>query len=161
MPLFRKKPVVIEAMQFTEESTSELDTWLSNLTPRVAFGFQGDIQGRTTAVIISTLEGQMRGDVGDWIIRGVRGEVYPCKSDIFAATYEPVEITAHVDAQRDLIRRLTEAVEAREWSDMRAVGSTVYWACRDCGKGQWEGHGPKCPKPALLAEARAAVEVQP
>lgn len=42
---------------------------------------------------IATLEGVMRAEVGDWIIRGVKGELYPCKPDIFAATYEPV--TAH------------------------------------------------------------------
>ena len=41
-------------------------------------------------LLISTLEGQMRADVGDWVIRGVKGEFYPCKPDIFAATYEPV-----------------------------------------------------------------------
>jgi hypothetical protein len=42
-------------------------------------------------LIISTLEGDLRASPGDWIIRGVKGEFYPCKPDIFAATYEPVE----------------------------------------------------------------------
>jgi hypothetical protein len=43
------------------------------------------------AVVIDTLEGSMRGDLGDYIIRGVQGEFYPCKPDIFVATYEPAE----------------------------------------------------------------------
>ena len=46
---------------------------------------------RQRCVFIATREGIMRGDLGDWIIRGVKGELYPCKPDIFAATYEPVE----------------------------------------------------------------------
>jgi response regulator of citrate/malate metabolism len=58
---FRKKPVVIQAIQITE--TSEVDT----------------------------LEGTMRGSVGDFLIRGVKGELYFCKPDIFKSTYEPVE----------------------------------------------------------------------
>jgi len=58
---FRKKPVVIQAIRMN------------------------------VAVDIPTLEGTMRCDPGDWIIRGVKGEVYPCKPDIFEATYEEVE----------------------------------------------------------------------
>ncbi len=41
--------------------------------------------------VIETLEGTMRAEIGDWIIRGVKGELYPCKPDIFTATYEPVD----------------------------------------------------------------------
>jgi hypothetical protein len=61
MPKFRKKPVVIEAVRLTEQ------------------------------VEIKTLEGTMVGEPGDWLITGVKGEQYPCKPDIFEATYEPVE----------------------------------------------------------------------
>jgi hypothetical protein len=46
-------------------------------------------------MLIETLEGVMRAEVGDWIIRGVKGEFYPCKPDIFAATYEPVDESEH------------------------------------------------------------------
>ena len=83
MPKFRKRPVVIEAVQFVKPYSAAttfcptLETiWDVN---RVAFG------------VIPTLEGDMRADIGDWIIRGVRGECYPCKPDIFAATYEPAD----------------------------------------------------------------------
>jgi hypothetical protein len=48
--------------------------------------------GKEGGVSIKTLEGTMRGNVGDWIIQGVTGELYPCKPDIFAATYEPVTV---------------------------------------------------------------------
>jgi hypothetical protein len=77
---FRKKPVVIEAVQWTADNYDEV----------------GDFMGisSTCAVddcfIIPTLEGEMRASPGDWIIKGVQGEFYPCKPDIFAATYEAV-----------------------------------------------------------------------
>ena len=72
---FRKKPVVIEATQ-----------WFKNGDhPAV---FIGCLSGRPK---IDTLEGPMFVTPGDWIITGIKGERYPCKPDIFAATYEPVE----------------------------------------------------------------------
>ena len=49
------------------------------------------IQGCEGFVYVSTLEGTMRADVGDWIIKGVKGELYPCKPDIFQQTYDPVD----------------------------------------------------------------------
>lgn len=80
---FRKKPVVIEAMQFTEETKNQVFNWVS-CTREVAW----DALGKP-AMLIATLEGDMMAMQGDWIIKGVQGEFYPCKPDIFAATYEP------------------------------------------------------------------------
>ncbi len=80
MPLFRKKPVVIEAIKWTGENVDEVQAFLHN-------GHDW-IKGRY--VEIGTLEGLMVASVGDWIIKGVKGEFYPCKPDIFAQTYEPV-----------------------------------------------------------------------
>lgn len=80
---FRKKPVEIEAIQFTGSNIT--DIW-------DAFGAD-DIYGPTeddSCAYILTLEGKMRCAVGDWIIRGVQGEFYPCKPDIFEQTYEAV-----------------------------------------------------------------------
>jgi len=88
---FRKKPVVIEAVQFTNNA-SALDILKWAGTPPV----RADINpasGVAQAILIDTLEGTMRAVYRDWIIRGVKGEFYPCKPDIFAATYEPVEGT--------------------------------------------------------------------
>lgn len=84
---FRKKPVVIEAMLHdgTIETARSICEWAKLSQTKVLMA-QGD---RT--LVIPTLEGQMRADPGDWIIRGVKGEYYPCKPDIFEATYEPVE----------------------------------------------------------------------
>ena len=79
---FRKKPVVIEAIQYDGSTKSALDilAWI------------GRAGGQKLNVLsIETLEGTMEARVGDWIIKGIKGEFYPCKPDIFAATYEPVE----------------------------------------------------------------------
>ncbi len=84
MPLFRKKPVVIEAVQFDGTSTGH-DTI-------EAFVGQELGSSRTSeqrCVIIPTLEGDHLASPGDWIIKGIAGEFYPCKPSIFAATYEP------------------------------------------------------------------------
>lgn len=88
---FRKKPVVIEAVQFKgSENMPEIDAFLNAGTPAGAPAKHG-FQAWPERVVIHTLEGIMYGNVGDWIIRGVKGEFYPCKPDIFEATYEPVE----------------------------------------------------------------------
>lgn len=81
---FRKKPVVIEA--YCHDLQHEIPDWLLDANKANAVVFQSD-----NTIAIPTLEGVMRGDVGDWIIKGVKGELYPCKPDIFAATYEPAE----------------------------------------------------------------------
>jgi hypothetical protein len=77
---FRKKPVVIQAMRLTEGTEWEA---LREFCPTV-------VSQSGHRAMIPTLEGQMVADVGDWIIRGVKGEFYPCKPDIFEATYEEV-----------------------------------------------------------------------
>lgn len=79
MPKFRKKPVVIEAEQFIG----------SPLPAGCRYGAGESFD--FSACYVDTLEGVMRADLGDWIITGVKGEKYPCKPDIFAATYEPVQ----------------------------------------------------------------------
>jgi hypothetical protein len=95
MAKFRKKPVVIEAIQWSgrEQQIPEImDLFGADGIPRApddphvhpGLGFT-PADGR---LMIPTLEGTMTAQPADWIIRGVRGEVYPCKPDIFAATYE-------------------------------------------------------------------------
>lgn len=90
MPLFRKKPVVIEARQFRdpEESRATADEVLA-IAIWCGGQFTHDAIG--PCILIDTLEGQMRADPGDWIICGVKGEFYPCKDEIFQATYEASE----------------------------------------------------------------------
>lgn len=92
MKKFRKKPVVVEAVQLTKEYIEE------KLKSRNYLEFFKTLDGKILAVyykptyvIVETLEGDMRAEIGDWLIRGVNGEIYTCKSDIFQKTYEPVE----------------------------------------------------------------------
>lgn len=79
MAKYRKKPVVVDAWLFDTEKLFGMPDWIN------ADGLAGE------SLYIDTLEGVMEAQPGDWIIRGVKGEVYPCKPDIFAATYEPAD----------------------------------------------------------------------
>ena len=80
MPKYRKKPVVIEAFQ-----------WHIDIVPKWWKDYKGiGIDVATGSAFIPTLEGKMEARVGDFIIQGVNGEVYPCKPDIFEKTYELV-----------------------------------------------------------------------
>jgi hypothetical protein len=78
---FRKKPVVIEAFEWKTGYVAP--AWFDEARNLGIVG--ADKEG---GCFIKTLEGLMRARPGDWIIRGVKGEIYPCKPDIFAATYE-------------------------------------------------------------------------
>lgn len=81
---FRKKPVEIEAMLYTGDNWVEIAKWLRESDVRIG-------REHTGKASIPTLEGTMYASPGDWIIRGVQGEFYPCKPDIFAETYEAVQ----------------------------------------------------------------------
>lgn len=83
---YRKKPVVIEALQLIDDlrSHTQVANWIN------ANGGNAEVPFAEPCVYIVTLEGRMRADIGDYVIRGVQGEFYPCKSDIFEATYERV-----------------------------------------------------------------------
>jgi hypothetical protein len=88
---FRKKPVVIQAVHFTQDLALHC---LNTRTGPFGLTVSGDWHPERGVVwrawvSIETLEGIMRAEVGDWIIRGVKGELYPCKPDIFEATYDP------------------------------------------------------------------------
>jgi hypothetical protein len=99
MAKYRKKPVVVEAIKLG------WDTWneICDFVPEDAFGggvYLDDVtlkelpEGKTSNAIglkINTLEGVMLAQQGDYIIKGVKGEFYPCKPDIFEQTYEPVD----------------------------------------------------------------------
>jgi hypothetical protein len=93
MSKFRKKPVVIEAFQFTGWTGffNYAPKWAHELTgPGTAILLENaPLAPRPdVAVEIKTREGVMRADIGDWIIKGIEGELYPCKPGIFAETYE-------------------------------------------------------------------------
>lgn len=84
---YRKKPVVIEAVQWTGDNIADVSSLAMDSKNEIdVVGMQGGSLG----INISTLEGEMTASIGDFIIKGVNGELYPCKADIFAKTYEPV-----------------------------------------------------------------------
>lgn len=87
---FRKKPVVVEAIQFTDlDSYMAIVEWYKTINTST-FSAEEAFSFRTPIMLVTTLEGTMAANPGDWIIRGVKGEFYPCKPDIFEATYEEV-----------------------------------------------------------------------
>jgi hypothetical protein len=86
---YRKRPVVVEAMRYDgTEPSLELRRWLPERIWAFSTGPYVNAPG-TMEFRIHTLEGWMTANPGDWIIKGVEGEFYPCKPDIFEATYEP------------------------------------------------------------------------
>lgn len=74
---YRKKPVIIEAIQWNGKNLTEIDNFVG-----------GSISIKGTSLVIHTLEGDMEASINDYIIKGVNGEFYPCKPDIFDKTYE-------------------------------------------------------------------------
>ena len=88
MPKYRKKPVVIEAIQFNDDAKTlqSLSEFIDNQDLVVDYSNKDNPK-----IKIETLEGVMEASVGDYIIKGVNGELYPCKPDIFEKTYEKVD----------------------------------------------------------------------
>ena len=73
---YKKKPIPLEVMQFTGDNLAEVLKFIA---------------GDQKTITIPTIEGMMTAQKGDYIIKGIRGECYPCKEDIFLETYEPAE----------------------------------------------------------------------
>ncbi|WP_019419040.1 hypothetical protein [Paenibacillus sp. OSY-SE] len=82
MSKYRKKPVVIEAIQFNKGVTPDMIREALGCNP---------VTPEMPRFYIDTLEGRMEVTLGDWIIKGINGEFYPCKPDIFEKTYEPID----------------------------------------------------------------------
>ena len=116
MPMFRKRPVTVEARQFAG-ATSDVHGVYQWIESHTAGSFEplavldGDVPAPKSGVsidpatgelLIATLEGVMRASIGDWIIRGVAGEFYPCRGDIFEATYEGVADDGRVDSMPEV-----------------------------------------------------------
>ena len=94
MAFFKKKPVTIEALQyptdpFDNAGAISVYEWVRRNSLGKTSAYIDPMSGD---LMIHTLEGDMRVSSGDWIIRGVQGEFYPCKPDIFKATYEEVSV---------------------------------------------------------------------
>ena len=90
---YKKKPVIIEAMKYTEDNYEEAIAFVGKENCNVIFNRRSMNPNKKEAIVtffINTLEGNMLVSNGDYIIKGVNGEFYPCKPDIFDKTYEEV-----------------------------------------------------------------------
>lgn len=117
--MFRKKPVEVEAVRVDDVVAAASSNW-SQLPDFVADAYEkGDVVFLHDAVLIATREGHMRGNSGDWIIKGVKGELYPCKPDIFDATYDPV-------GQPDAQQVVTINIDGRQLFDAIHPGGGGY-----------------------------------
>ncbi len=86
---FRKKPIVIEAFKWTgDDNQVEDPEWIVEAMKEKKVSIE--VWNGELVMFIETLEGTMQGKLGDYIIKGIKGEIYPCKPDIFEATYETV-----------------------------------------------------------------------
>ena len=88
---YRKKPIVIEAIQWNGANLEELKNFVGSSLDWGTVTLYGFTNKQMLRVVIHTLEGDHEAKVGDYIIKGVQGEFYPCKPEIFAKTYEAVE----------------------------------------------------------------------
>ena len=111
---FRKKPVVIEALQWTGSNAVNLLDWIGK-----------NASQDKASLVIRTLEGDMEASLDDWIIKGVNGEFYPCKPDIFDKTYEP---ETAVESREDQTRP-TNNIPSTAWHDEGAIAR-----CSNCGR---------------------------
>ncbi len=97
MSKYRKKPVVIEAVQWSGKNIDEIKAFcVYSIYEKIFMTAGADLPNEHPSTLewklsIRTLEGDMVANKGDWVIKGVSGEFYPCKPDIFEKTYEPVE----------------------------------------------------------------------
>lgn len=115
---FRKRPVVIEALRFDPlNDPIAVATWCGALWSGLGGGGGGD-----QYLLIKTLEGTMKAEPGDWIIKGVKGGFYPCKPDVFDATYTP--ISEATDAPQSTKGCLTGGLLVMAW----LVAALLVWA---------------------------------
>ena len=92
MGKYRKKPVVIEAVQWTGKNYDECMNFMGeDCGHKLAYEDYEERCIETGEILIDTPEGRMTASTNDWIIKGIKGEFYPCKPDIFDKTYEKIE----------------------------------------------------------------------
>lgn len=107
---YRKKPVVIEAFKWTgDEFQTEDPIWIEKAVAKKDIWFS-DFGTPQVTIKIGTLEGVMEAQRGDYIIQGVKGEIYPCKPDIFELTYEKAELETEkvVKATLDVVNHINK-----------------------------------------------------
>ena len=93
---YRKKPVVIQAVVFTGQDALEIEAALGSVLPEAEV-LVNITSGRNQRLMVETLEGPLYAEVGDYIVKGVRNELYPVKPDIFEETYDLVDDQPRAD----------------------------------------------------------------
>lgn len=171
MTQFRKNPVVIDAIQFTKEDKNRAFNFIT-------CNHYADWDSADNPTIrIETTEGEMTASLGDWIIKGVKGEFYPCKPDIFALTYEPAALSALAQEQAPMKAKRpdlqpqcglckgtgkTSSIGFASAGDMDA-GNEPHWiehTCRNCkGKGWVYGDPEELTAYISELEARCGAQV--
>lgn len=143
---YTKKPVTIEAMRLSDLNAPIILLWMSRHGAEASS--INDPSKMQTSIDIPTLEGTMRADVGDWIIKGVKGEFYPIKNDIFESTYGPAERPApklteaeiaDITANKSLRKALDEQIQilkklpgsAERSTALRKLREAVMWLGMD------------------------------
>ena len=115
---YRKKPVVIEAIQWNGRGNIELAMFLNGND----WKHKEPTNTEPEKLIIKTLEGNITASIGDWIIKGVKGEFYPIKDDIFKATYEPVELATRMKPEPVELSKLPASLA--EWKEAAKHGTS-------------------------------------
>ena len=106
---YRKRPVWVEAIRLTKRNLTAVATWCNGTGVKTVQ--PEDAHNREDGISIPTLEGAVLGRIGDWIIKGVAGEFYPCKHDIFIKTYEADDTDTHIIASEKTGRKLVTMKE--------------------------------------------------
>lgn len=125
---YRKKPVIIDAIQFTKNNIEEIK-WFTN---NKAFNF---LISDTTSCIIPTLEGSHLATEGDYIIKGIKGEFYPCKPDIFNLTYEninDINEDSNISEIEDIINSFVELIKKESTKDGPFIRVTDFRTIDKC-----------------------------
>jgi hypothetical protein len=127
---FRKKPVVIDAMQWTGENLLDIIrfTGLNSSASHFKWDEYAELV-RNEGLKIFTLEGKMSANIGDWIIKGVKGEFYPCKEDIFNMTYELANPDLVTTAEELLFKEMMY-IATISTGQVNRVAKQAIWATR-------------------------------
>jgi len=130
MTQYRKKPIAIEAVQFNGLNPTEIKEFVGeNCEVEI---YDNKVTPPVASIIIHTLEGDMEVSNGDYVIKGVKGEFYPCKPDIFEQTYESVEIQQEQSAKQGY-----KDCNGCEYN--QTLKDQIGWQFRGCFGGDYKG----------------------
>lgn len=152
MPAFKKKPVVIEAFQLPQAGAGLEDEGVQKFLDWAdSVGFHNWDSSRDESLEIQTLEGVMRADPGDWIIKGVNGEFYPCKPDIFAKTYHDAKQKSGAEMLRELLGHVEDGSNICVTISQDDATKTFHMTGVDCGEVRWTEYGETFEEVVALA----------